>query len=380
MKKVLTTGFAMFAMLFGAGNVVFPLILGRDSGHQLFFGLFGFCITAVIVPLLGLFAIMLNHGDYKCLLAPLGKVPTFFIIATCMILLGPLALTPRCVTISYAAVKSYLPAVPIWAFSSGCALLIFVCTVKNSLIIDLLGKFLGPLKIILLFTIIAKGIFAPAVMMPVALTKMEGFRLGLFSGYGTCDLLAIIFLSSLILSRLKQGLHPEQQQDARSIIKLGLQASLIGGLLLSLVYAGFCVASGFHGAQLASVERADIFSSLTVLILGEAGGCLANVTVAIACLTTAIALTAMFAMYLHKDLSAGRLSYLISLIITTAVTAGMASLGFSGIMKFVAPIVEVLYPILILYIIGNLLWKWWKFKTHRPVSLAITPETSDWES
>ena len=118
MKKVLTTGFAMFAMLFGAGNVVFPLILGRDSGHQLFFGLFGFCITAVIVPLLGLFAIMLNHGDYKCLLAPLGKVPTFFIIATCMILLGPLALTPRCVTISYAAVKSYLPAVPIWAFAA----------------------------------------------------------------------------------------------------------------------------------------------------------------------------------------------------------------------------------------------------------------------
>jgi len=177
----------MFAMLFGAGNVVFPLILGRDSGHQLFFGLLGFCITAVLVPLLGLFAIMLNHGDYKCLLAPLGKVPAFLVITICMILLGPLALTPRCVTISYAAIKSYLPAIPIWAFSSGCAVLIFLCTIKNSFIIDLLGKFLGPLKITLLFSIIVKGIFAPAAMMPVTLTKMEGFRLGLFSGYGTSD-------------------------------------------------------------------------------------------------------------------------------------------------------------------------------------------------
>lgn len=380
MKKVLTTGLAMFAMLFGAGNVVFPLILGRDSGHQLFFGLLGFCITAVLVPLLGLFAIMLNHGDYKCLLAPLGKIPAFLIIASCMILLGPLALTPRCVTISYAAIKSYLPGVPVWAFSGSCALLIFICTVKNSFIIDLLGKFLGPLKITLLLSIIAKGIFAPAHMMPVALTKMEGFRLGLFSGYGTCDLIAITFLSSLILSRLRQGLHPEQQHDARAIIRLGLQASFVGGLLLSLVYAGFCVASGLHGAQLASVDRADIFSSLTILILGEAGGCLANVTVAIACLTTAIALTAMFAMYLHKDLSAGRLSYFFSLIITTVITAGIASLGFSGIMKFVSPIIEVLYPILIVYILSNLLWKWWKLKTHRPVSLTITPETSDWES
>lgn len=127
------------------------------------------------------------------------------------------------------------------------------------------------------------------------------------------------------------------------------------------------------------MERADIFSSLTVLILGEAGGCLANVTVAIACLTTAIALTAMFAMYLHKDLSAGRLSYITSLVITVIITAAISSLGFSGIMKFVAPIVEVLYPILIVYILGNLLWKWWQLKTHRPVSLTITPETSDWE-
>ena len=370
----------MFAMLFGAGNVVFPLILGRDSGHQLIFGLIGFCITAVLVPLLGLFATMLSHGDYKYLLAPLGKIPAFCVIALCMILLGPLALTPRCVTISYAAIKMYTPSLSIVLFSSACALLIFVCTVKNSLIIDLLGKFLGPLKIILLLTIVIKGLFSPAMMMPVSLTKMQGLTQGLLSGYGTCDLLAIIFLSSLILSRLKKGLHPEQQNDSKAIIKLGLQASLIGGGLLALVYAGFCVIAGFHGAALASVERADIFSALAILILGEQGGFLANITVAIACLTTAIALTAMFAMYLHKDLSGGRLNYITSLIITTIITACMASLGFSGIMKFIAPVIEVIYPLLIVYIIGNLLVKWWKLKTHRPVSLTITPETSDWEA
>lgn len=378
MKKVLTSGFAMFAMLFGAGNVVFPLILGRDSGHQLTFGLLGFCVTAVVVPLLGLFAIMLNHGDYKILLAPLGKIPTFLITASCMVLMGPLAIIPRCVSISYTAVKSYIPGVPLWLFGVGCALVIFLCTVKNSFIIDLLGKFLGPLKVILLLAIIAKGIFAPSMMLPVTLTKMEGFKMGLFAGYGTCDLIAMIFLSSLILSRLKEGLHPEQQNDARAVIKLGLQASLVGGFLLSIVYTGFCITSGLHGAQLAAVEKADVFSSLTILILGTAGGFFANITVAIACLTTAIALAAMFAMYLHKDLSAGRLNYLVSLIITVILTAAMTSLGFNGIMKFVLPIIEILYPSLITYILGNLFWKWWKIKTHRPVSLTIVPESSDW--
>ena len=78
-KKIIITGLAMFAMLFGSGNVIFPLILGKDSGNQLSWG-GGFLITAVLVPLLGLFSAMLSHGDYKMLLAPLGKAPSFLII------------------------------------------------------------------------------------------------------------------------------------------------------------------------------------------------------------------------------------------------------------------------------------------------------------
>lgn len=373
------TGFAMFAMLFGAGNVIFPLILGRDSGHQLVWGLLGFCLTAVLVPLLGLVAVMLHHGDYKCLLAPLGKIPSFLLILLCMVLIGPFGLIPRCVTISYAVSKMYFPSLSLFGFSLFCAVIMFCCTMKNSFVIDLLGKILGPLKIILLFTIIAKGLFVPAAFLPVSLTRLESFNEGFLSGYGTCDLLGTIFLSGLILSGLKKGLHPEQQADSRAIIKHGLQASAIGGGLLSLVYAGFCIVAAFHGAALATVERADIFSGLSILVLGKEGGCLANITVAVACLTTAIALTAMFGMYLHKDLLRGRLPYLPSLIITIAITTGMATLGFGGIMKALSPLISVIYPFLIFYILINIGIKLWKLKRHRPVSLTMVPESSDWE-
>ena len=374
------TGFAMFAMLFGAGNVIFPLILGRDSGHQLVWGLLGFCLTAVLVPLLGLVAVMLHHGDYKCLLAPLGKIPSFLLILLCMVLIGPFGLIPRCVTISYAVSKMYLPSLSLFGFSLFCAVIMFCCTMKNSFVIDLLGKILGPLKIILLFTIIAKGIFTPAAFLPVSLTRLESFNQGFLSGYGTCDLLGTIFLSGLILSGLKKGLHPEQQTDSRVIIKHGLQASVIGGGLLSLVYAGFCIVAAFHGAALATVERADIFSGLSILVLGKEGGCLANITVAVACLTTAIALTAMFGMYLHKDLLGGRLPYLPALIITIAITTGMATLGFGGIMKALSPLISVIYPFLIFYILINIGIKLWKLQRHRPVSLTMVPESSDWEN
>jgi LIVCS family branched-chain amino acid:cation transporter len=333
MKKVIITGFAMFAMLFGAGNVVFPLILGRDSGHEFSWGLLGFCLTAVLVPFLGLFGTMLNHGDYKYLLAPLGKIPSFLLILFCMVLIGPFGMIPRCVTISYSVSKMYFPSLSILGFSLLAAVIMFCCTIKNNMVVDILGKVLGPLKVTLLFFIIMKGLFAPEQFLPVSLTHLESFKQGFLSGYGTCDLLGTIFLSGLILSGVKKGLHPEQQSDSRAIIKHGLQASAIGGGMLSLVYAGFCIIAALHGAELATVDRADLFTALAILILGKEGGCLANITVAMACLTTAIALTAMFAMYLHKDLFKGRISYLPALIITIGITTGIATLGFNGIMQ-----------------------------------------------
>ncbi len=369
----------MFAMLFGSGNVIFPLILGRDSGNQLFFGLLGFLLTAVLVPLLGLLSTMLSHGDYKALLAPLGKTPAFLITLTCMILLGPFAIAPRCVTISYAAIKMHYPSLNLFFFSIVCSSLIFLAAVKKNQIVDLLGRFLGPIKITLLLFIVIKGLFSPFSMGAARLTKMEGFTQGILSGYGTCDLLGVIFLSGLILSGLHKGMHPEKKKDSWAIIKWGLQASAIGGLLLALVYTGFCLVAGFYGEQLAGVDRGNLFSALSVLVLGEEGGLLANSTIAISCMATAIALSAVFAMYLHKDLLGGRISYVVALAITSVITACMACLGFSGIMRALGPIIQVLYPILIVYVLWNIGFKLWKLQTHQRLSITMKPESSDWE-
>ncbi|MBX9742787.1 MAG: branched-chain amino acid transport system II carrier protein [Chthoniobacterales bacterium] len=378
-KKILITGFAMFAMLFGSGNVIFPLILGRDAGNQIFFGLVGFLLTAVLVPLLGLFSTMLSHGDYKALLAPLGKIPSFFIIFICMLLLGPFAIAPRCVTISYAAIKTHYPSLSLGFFSVLCAIFIFIAAVKKNMIVDLLGRFLGPIKIALLFFIIIKGLCSPVHMGTATLTKMQGFVQGILSGYGTCDLLGVIFLSGLILSRLQAGMQPEKRKSSLAIIKYGLQASAIGGLLLALVYMGFCVVAGFYGEQLMTVERGDLFSTLAVLVMGEGGGLLANVTIAISCIATAIALSAVFAMYLHKDLFDGRISYVSALAITSVITACMACLGFSGIMNALSPIIQVIYPVLIVYVLWNIAVKLWKLKMHQRLSITMKPESGDWD-
>ncbi|MCF7728782.1 MAG: branched-chain amino acid transport system II carrier protein [Chthoniobacterales bacterium] len=377
-KKILITGFAMFAMLFGSGNVIFPLILGRDSGNQLFWGLLGFLLSAVVVPLLGFFSTMLSHGDYKILLAPLGKIASFVIILISMVLLGPFALIPRCIVISHAAIKMHFPSVDLFFFGTFCAALIFLCTIKNNLIIDLLGRFFGPLKIILLLSLIIKGLLTPSTLIASHLTKAESFSNGLLSGYGTCDLLGTIFLAGLIISSLRKGMHPEKRKDSWAIIILGVQASLIGGILLALVYAGFCIVAGFHGQEIANIERGTIFSTIAVIILGQKGGLLANITVAISCLATAISLTAIFAMYLHKDLSRGCLNYTTALVITCIITACVTNLGFSRIMSLLSPMIQVIYPLLILYTLWNIIDKLWKLKKHQPLSITMKPESSDW--
>lgn len=377
-RKILITGFAMFAMLFGSGNVIFPLILGKDSGNQLFWAVMGFLLMAVLVPLMGLFATMLNHGDYKILLAPLGNIPSSLLILICMVLLGPFALIPRCIVISYAAIKMHIPSLNLLFFAILSATLIFICTIKNSIVVDLLGRFFGPLKIILLFILIFKGLLTPSTLIVLPLTPEEGFLKGLLSGYGTCDLLATIFLAGLIFSGLRKGMDPEKRKDSRAMIILGIQASVIGGILLALVYTGFCVVAGFHAQELVNVERGNIFSRLAIVILGQQGGLLANITIAVSCLATAISLTAIFAMYLHKDISGGRLSYKTTLLITSIITACITNLGFSRIMNLLSPIIQIIYPILIVYTISNIINKLWQLKKHRRLSITMKPESSDW--
>jgi LIVCS family branched-chain amino acid:cation transporter len=96
-------------------------------------------------------------------------------------------------------------------------------------------------------------------------------------------------------------------------------------------------------------------------------------------MATAIALSAVFAMYLHKDLLGGRISYVVALAITSVITACMACLGFSGIMRALGPIIQVLYPILIVYVLWNIGFKLWKLQTHQRLSITMKPESSDWE-
>lgn len=351
-SKIVSAGIAMFAMLFGAGNVIFPLVLGRDVGDKVWFGLLGFVVMAVIVPLIGLISTMLCDGDYKKLLGKLGKIPGAVVALVCMIIIGPFAIAARCVTVSFASIHPYFD-VSLLMYSAIAAGIIFVFTINKNAVIDILGKFLGPIKLGLLSIIVLKGLFSSGAAMETVITASESVVNGLLTGYGTADLLATIFFSGLILSGLKRG-YEGGVLDYKKLAIIGLKAGSIGAILLGLVYTGFCLAAANLGSQLVGVERGDIFSAIAQLVLGNVGGLLANMTVAVATLTTAIALNVVFATYISEEVCSGKVSYRGALMVSILITAIMSNLGFSGIMALVGPVVSAIYPALIVLSLVNI--------------------------
>ncbi len=64
-KDIFIVGFALFGSYFGAGNLIFPPLIGFLSGSQWSIAALGFCISAVLMPVVGLYVISKNGGSLE---------------------------------------------------------------------------------------------------------------------------------------------------------------------------------------------------------------------------------------------------------------------------------------------------------------------------
>ena len=63
LRQLTLIGSMLFGMFFGAGNLIFPLILGAKAGQNLPAALLGLLITAAGIPLLGVMSIGLSRSE-----------------------------------------------------------------------------------------------------------------------------------------------------------------------------------------------------------------------------------------------------------------------------------------------------------------------------
>jgi LIVCS family branched-chain amino acid:cation transporter len=352
-SSILSVALAIFAMLFGSGNIVYPLGLGRDMGDMALYAMIGFSVTAVLVPLLGIIVMTLYDGSYEAFFATIGRVPGKIVIFCCMLLVGPFCIIPRSISLAHGSLSWIFPQLQIFAFSLIATIILYSLTSRQSGLLNILGKILGPLKLFLLSAIIVKGFFVAANPVNCGLSVGSVLTHGAFVGYGTLDLIAAFFFTNIILVGLKRKTG-DQELSNKQVFSTTLQGGLLGSLLLGAVYAGFVIVSSFQSMVCQGIDEKKLLSELAFQLLGQAGGVLASVTIAVACLTTAVALTTVFADYLSKDFFKKTISYHIALYITLFITLIFSNYGFATIMKFALPVVSILYPALIALALANI--------------------------
>ncbi len=377
-----STGIAIFSMFFGAGNVVFPLLLGQVTGHQIPWALVGLAITAVGAPLLGLIGSVLFEGDCKAFFYRIGAVPGYIAVLLILALLGPIGVMPRCFIVAYGAVKDYVPYLSLFTFSCITGLVTFLLILRRDFILPILGYILSPLLILMLIIIIVVGLGHTGPLPISTYTPLSAIKEGLIVGYDTMDLLASIVFSVSIWMLLKEKLNLQTSADLKNkLVPTYMCASLIGGALLGVIYVGLTYNAALHHAALVDVAPEQVLASLAVHLLGPQLAMVANMAIGLACLTTVMSLAVAVVDVIHVELMNSKhvsripYSYGWVMVITIIITVIFSNLGFSGIMNFLHPIVAISYPAIIVLTICNILYKLYGFsyvKTPFYGTLAIT--------
>jgi LIVCS family branched-chain amino acid:cation transporter len=365
--SILSAGLALFSMFFGAGNIIFPLIVGRLSGTETPYAIIGLGFSAVAFPFLGLMAMMFYSGNIHSFLARLGKGPAFALLFALQMSQGPIGAMPRLLTLMHASIKSYFPNLSLLIFSFIVCGIVFILTVRPQRIIHFLGAILTPLLLLTLGLIILIGsVWAPAAQ-PVDQGSIYHFGQGLKLGYQTMDLTAALLFATVVLPHLSQGI-----QDQRLIRRRMTQASLIASGLLMATYIGLCWISAHHSWTFGDVPPECLLHRIALQTLGPVGGIISAAAVFLACFTTAISLASVFSSYLRQNIFKDRINNPTALSITLAVTAIFACLGFSGIVKLWGPLLEILYPALIVICVLNIAHALYRVKPIQvPVFLTL---------
>lgn len=348
-KDLFATGMAIFAMFFGAGNIIFPLALGQQLFEQTPYAIMGLLITAILVPFMGLLAMFLFQGQIRPFFGRIGQWPGVTLAFIIIALLGPLGSTPRCIALSYSTLNLAYPGINVLLFNGVACICLFLMAYKTQRLLTLLGYVLTPLLLALLGFIVIKGFANPPLIIeraPFPADYFANFWKGLKEGYNTMDLLAAFFFAPVII-QLTQA-KTVGLPDAKSRLMFVLKASAIGAVLLGMIYIGFSMLASLNASALEGIPAEELLAVIALNVLGPDAGLIVCATVVLACLTTAVALIAAFSGFIQQEIFLGKGNYLWILALSILATFLVACFEFQGISRFLTPVLEVSYPFLIL--------------------------------
>ncbi|WP_019138051.1 branched-chain amino acid transport system II carrier protein [Peptoniphilus timonensis] len=344
MKDLFIIGFALFAMFFGAGNLIFPPYLGLLSGHQWWIGFLGFTITDAGLGLLAIIALSKYDGNLNVLASRINKTFSIIISTAIILCIGPFLATPRTAATTYeiAILPIFGESFNRYLFSVIFFVIACLLSIRPSKVVDIVGKFLTPSLLICMTVLIIKGIISP--IGEIADTTMidNVLKKGITDGYQTMDAIAGCMFALVVINAVKTRNYSSKTLE----IKATIMSSVIAVIFLALIYGGLL----YLGAQTSGlgVYNQDTDSTLLLVditnrVLGGVGVYILGIITALACLTTAIGLISATGNFFN-DLTFNKISYERVVVICSIVSCLISMLGVTQIIKISAPILEIIYP------------------------------------
>jgi len=356
LSEMFAISLMLFALFFGAGNMIFPPALGQGAGTDVWIALLGFIITGVGLPLLGVIVIALK-GDINELA---GRVhPLFALVFTVVIYLclGVFVSVPRTGTVAYEmGVAPFLSssvagqAYPLVIFTFIFFAVTFYLALNPSKLVGRIGKVLTPILLAVIAIIVIKALITPIGEFgaPTETYKDPLFK-GFIDGYLTLDGLAALVFGNVVINALKgKGIT-----NKKSIAKVTIFAGIIAALGLLIVY----LALAYLGASSVSLGVGEnggvILTNVVHHLFGNYGTLLLGVAIAAACLTTSVGIVAACGDFFSALLP--KLSYQKVVFIFCVLAFMVANLGLTQLNALALPILIAIYPIGIVLIILSLI-------------------------
>ncbi|MED4040309.1 branched-chain amino acid transport system II carrier protein [Niallia taxi] len=350
---IVIIGLMLFALFFGAGNLIFPAMLGQSAGSEIWSANAGFLVTGVGLPLLGVMAFGFSGKEDLQSLA--SRVhPMFGLVFTTVLYLaiGPLFAIPRTGNVSFEiGVKPFVSE-----SSTGIALLIFTVifftitcflSLNPAKIVDIVGRFLTPIKLTFIGILVVVSVIFPIgkFQAPSEKYMTNSFFNGFQEGYLTMDTLASFVFGIIIINAIRE----KGAKTKGQILKVCLMATLIAAVILAAIYSALSYMGASSVEKLGHLDNGgEVLARVSEFYFGTYGGVLLGLMITVACLTTSVGLITACSSYFHKLFPA--ISYKVIAISLSVFSAIIANVGLTELIAISVPVLTIIYPLAIVLI------------------------------
>ena len=360
-RDLIALGFMTFALFLGAGNIIFPPIVGKAAGEHLWGAAAGFLLTGVGLPLLTVVAMARVGGGIKTITAPIGTAAGTVLGIAVYLCIGPFFATPRTATVSFE-----LGIAPLIGHSPGAlfaySVVYFGLTLLLSLypgkLVDNIGKLITPVLIVALAMLGGAAFLLPAGGPGAAAAGYQSADMalgqGFLQGYQTMDALAALVFGIVIINAIKDCGISDTRLHTRYAIIAGIMAATgLGLVYVSLVYLG--ATSGTLAPDAAT--GVQILTAYVQHTFGRWGMVLLAVVILLACLTTGVGLVSACASYFGQLTGWG---YRRTVVVISLFSLAVSNQGLEQLIALAEPVLVAIYPLAIALVALSLLSSLWK--------------------